>query len=71
MDVSITEPVVLEGLGSGKSRAYAIRDKAMQELERELNRIEGADDPLFGRLLLETCEKGLADDMRAKLGGVM
>lgn len=71
MDVSITEPVVLEGLGSGKSRAYAIRDKAMQELERELNRIEGAEDPLFGRLLLETCEKGLADDMRAKLGGVM
>ena len=71
MDVSITEPVVLEGLGSGKSRAYAIRDKAMQELEREMNRIEGADDPLFGRLLRETCEKGLADDMRAKLGGVM
>lgn len=69
MDVSITEPVVLEGLGTGKSRAYAIRDKAMQELEKELGRVEGSDDPLFGRLLLEACEKGLDGAVRAKLGG--
>ena len=67
-DISITEAVVLEALGTGKSRAYAIREKALKELRRELKTVEGADDPLFGRLLLESCAAALPDETRRKLG---
>ena len=66
-DVSITEPVVLEGLGVAKSRAYAAREKAMEMLERELKKVEGADDPLFGRVLLERCEAALDAGVRRQL----
>lgn len=69
LDISITEPVVLEGLGTGKSRAYAIRDNVMKALEKELKKVEGADDPLFGRILLEACERGLSPALRTQLGG--
>lgn len=69
LDISITEPVVLQELGTGKSRAYVIRDNAMKALEKELRRIEGAEDPLFGRILLDVCERGLSPTMRAQLGG--
>lgn len=57
MDVAITESAVLEELGVAKSMAYRLKDKAMTALRREMAKAEGADDPLFGRLLLETCEK--------------
>ena len=56
MDVALTEDAVLGALGVGKSMAYRIKDKAMEALRREMGRTEGSDDPLFGRLLLETCE---------------
>ena len=69
LDISITEPIVLEGLGTGKSRAYAVRDRVMKALEKELKKVEGADDPLFGRILLETCEGGLSPVVRTQLGG--
>ena len=69
LDISITEPVVLEALGTGKSRAYAIRDKVMKALEKELKKVEGADDPLFGRILLEMCEGDLSPAVRTQLGG--
>ena len=68
-DVSITDAAVLEGLGTAKSRAYAMREKAMTALKRELKDIDGADDPLFVRMLLETCEANLPGDTLAKLGG--
>ena len=68
-DVSITDATVLEGLGTEKSRAYAMREKAMTALKRELKDIDGADDPLFVRMLLETCEANLPGDTLAKLGG--
>lgn len=57
MDVAITESAVLGELGVAKSMAYRLKDKAMTALRREMAKAEGADDPLFGRLLLETCEK--------------
>ena len=57
MDVALTEDAVLKALGVGKSMAYRLRDKAMETLRREMRRTEGSDDPLFGRLLLEACEK--------------
>ena len=68
-DVSITEATVLEGLGTGKSRAYALREKAMAALRRELRDYDGAGDPLFVRMLLETCEASLPEGVLAKLGG--
>lgn len=57
MDVSITEPNILESLGVGKSRAYTLKDKVMEELCWEFAEGEIADDPAFGRLLIEVCEE--------------
>lgn len=57
MNVSITEPTILESLGVGKSRAYALKDKVMEELRGEFDEGEIADDPAFGRLLIEVCEE--------------
>lgn len=57
MDVSITEPKILESLGVGKSRAYTLKDKVMSELGHVFSKSEIADDPAFGRLLIEVCEK--------------
>jgi len=68
-DVSITDAAVLEGLEIEKSRAYAIREKAMNCLRRELKGHEGAGDPLFVRMLLETCEANLSESVRTKMGG--
>ena len=68
-DISITEPLVLDALGVAKSRAYALREKAMKELERALQGAEGRDSPLFGRILLETFEAELGDELRTKLEG--
>ena len=61
MDVALTEDAVLGALGVGKSMAYRLKDKAMEALRREMCRTEGSDDPLFGRLLLETCEGEVGD----------
>ena len=69
-DVPITDAAVLEGLGTGKSRAYAMREKAMTKLRKEAKTIEGADSPLFGRLLLEACEAALPESMRKQTGGI-
>ena len=68
-DVSITDAAVLEGLKTAKSRAYAIREKAMTALRRELKDFDGANDPLFVRMLIETCEAGLPAGTLAKMGG--
>lgn len=57
MNVSITEPTILESLGVGKSRAYTLKDKVMDELRGEFDEGEIADDPAFGRLLIEVCEE--------------
>ena len=68
-DVSLTESAVLDALGVGKSMAYRMKDRILAALRGELKRIEGSDDPLFGRLLLEACERGLAPSVRKALGG--
>ena len=41
----------------------------MKTLRRELKETEGADDPLFVRMLLETCEQNLPEGTLAKIGG--
>ena len=68
-DIPITATAVLEVLQTAKSRAYALREKAMEALRRELRNDEDAASPLFARILLEACEAALGDDVRAKLGG--
>ena len=61
MDVALTEDAVLGALNVGKSMAYRLKDKALEALRREMRRMEGSGDPLFGRLLLETCEREVRD----------
>ena len=68
-DIPITATAVLEVLGTAKSRAYALREKAMEALRRELKTDEDAASPLFARMFLEVCEAALGEDVRAKLGG--
>ena len=68
-DIPITATAVLEVLQTAKSRAYALREKAMEALRRELKNDEDAASPLFARMLLEACEASLGEDVRAKLGG--
>ena len=68
-DIPITATAVLEVLQTAKSRAYALREKAMEALRRELKNDEDAASPLFARMLLEACEAALGEDVRAKLGG--
>lgn len=71
MDISLTEPAILDGLGVGKSRAYKVKENVMKTLERELRKIEGTDDPLFGRILLEVCESSLDPATRGRLEGAV
>lgn len=68
-DIPITATAVLEVLQTAKSRAYALREKAMEALRRELKNDEDAASPLFARVLLEACEAALGEEVRAKLGG--
>jgi len=68
-DIPITATAVLEVLKTAKSRAYALREKAMETLRRELKNDEDAASPLFARTLLEACKAALGEDVRAKLGG--
>jgi len=67
-DVPVTNPAVLEGLGVGKSRAYTLKEKAVNVLRRKLGTAEGVGSPLFGRILLEVCEENLPEATRAKIG---
>ncbi len=68
-DMSLTDAAVLEGLGVGKSRAYAMREKAMAEFRKEAGKMEGVESPLFGRLLLEACEASAPRSLRERIGG--
>ena len=68
-DIPITATAVLEVLQTAKSRAYALREKAMEALRRELKNDEDAASPLFARILLAACEAALGEEVRAKLGG--
>ena len=61
MDVALTEDAVLKALGVAKSMAYRLKDTVMGTIGREMSKTEGSDDPLFGRLLLETCEREVGD----------
>ena len=65
-DVPLTDAAVLEGLKTGKTRAYALRDKAMKRMKAELSDLEGAASPLAARLLLEVCEAAVPAATRAR-----
>lgn len=66
-DVPLTDAAVLEGLKTGKSSAYALREKVVKRIGAELADAEGAGSPLFGRLLLEVCEAAIPEAVRAQL----
>ena len=68
-DIPLTDAALLEGLGVGKSRAYAMREKTMDEFRKEARTMEGADSPLFGRLLLKACESSAPKSLRERTGG--
>ena len=68
-DIPVTATAVIEELGMGKSRAYAIRDKVMDALKREMRKTEGGDSPLFGRILLEVVAANIPENVLAKIGG--
>lgn len=66
-DVPVTNPAVLEGLQTAKSRAYVLRDKVLAALRRELAQSGWMENPLSGRILLEVCEAEMPADVRGKL----
>ncbi|MCR5413840.1 MAG: hypothetical protein K6F50_03815 [Kiritimatiellae bacterium] len=68
-DVPINDAAILEGLGTKKSRAYVMRDRAIAEFRKEARTIEGADSPLFGRVLLEACEASIPESLLKRIGG--
>ncbi|MBP5543905.1 MAG: hypothetical protein ILM98_07505 [Kiritimatiellae bacterium] len=66
-DVPVTNPAVLDGLQTAKSRAYVLRDKAIAALRKELAQSGWIENPLTGRILLEVCEAEMPADVREKL----
>ena len=66
-DVPVTNPAVLEGLHTAKSRAYVLRDKAIAALRKELAQSGWMENPLSGRILLEVCEAEMPADVREEL----
>ena len=67
-DISLTEPCILAALGAGKSQAYALREKVIAALERELREVELADTPLFARVLVATAAAHLPRGLQDELG---
>ena len=66
-DVPLTDAAVLEGLQTGKSRAYALREKVVKRMKAELSELdEEAGSPLAGRLLLEVCEAAVPAATRVR-----
>lgn len=68
-DLSLNGAGFLEAMGMSKSGAYAARDKAMKAVKRELEKAEGVGTPLFGRVLLATCEAAVPSAIRVQMGG--
>ena len=68
-DLSLNGAGFLEAMNMSKSGAYAARDKAMKALKRELEHGDGVGTPLFGRVLLATCEAAVPESLRATMGG--
>ena len=67
-DISLTEPCILAALGAGKSQAYALREKVVAALERELRNVELADTPLFARVLVSAAAAHLPRGLQKELG---
>lgn len=68
-DIPLTEAAVLEGLGTAKSRAYKLKDKAMQEIANLLKKEEDGTTTLFARIFIEACRRNIPQELRNKLEG--
>lgn len=67
-DIALTESCVLTALDAGRSQAYALRDRVMKAMEKELREVESADTPQFARQLVAVCALALPADLGAELG---
>lgn len=68
-DIPLTEAAVLEGLGTAKSRAYKLKDMAMDELGKLLRKEEEGATTFFARIFIETCRCNIPQELRTKLEG--
>lgn len=68
-DIPLTEAAVLEGLRTAKSRAYKLKDMAMDELGKLLRKEEQGATTFFARIFIETCRCSIPQKLRDKLEG--
>jgi hypothetical protein len=67
---TLDNPAVLEILGVGKSRAYMVKDKCMENMAEILNKHDiKADDVMFATQLMSTCRAILGNDFINSIEG--
>lgn len=67
---TLDNPVVLEKLGVGKSRAYTLKDKCMEMMADKLMKREvRTDDIMFAKLLMSSCKAILGSDTLKAIEG--
>ena len=68
-DIPITTPEVLESLGVGKSRAYALKETCMKKIATFFSdKGIALNDPLTAQTLLAACESALTPETLKKIG---
>ena len=67
---TLDNPVILERLGVGKSRAYTLKDKCMGIMADKLKKKDvRTDDIMFAKLLISSCEAILGSDLIKAIEG--
>lgn len=67
---TLDNPVVLEKLGVGKSRAYTLKDKCMEMMAHKLKKRDvRTDDIMFAKLLMSSCRAILGSDSVKTIDG--
>jgi len=67
---TLDNPVILERLSVGKSRAYTLKDKCMESMADKLMKREvRTDDIMFAKLLMSSCKAILGSDTLKAIEG--
>ena len=67
---TLDNPVILERLGVGKSRAYTLKDKRMEIMADKLKKRDvRTDDIMFAKLLMSSCKAILGSDLVKAIEG--
>ncbi len=67
---TLDNPVILERLGVGKSRAYTLKDKCMGIMADKLKKKDvRTDDIMFAKLLMSSCKAVLGSDLVKAIEG--